>query len=383
MAGNGEGATTAVAASTGAQHDEPSGARVSPSTDPRRTSARRTPPSTLSPNVRVSPYPLRERTPPQSASPPAPPTRQRARVSLDASPLNAEQHRLQLVVQPIVKDTVGKRDASGRVLEDYATNGATFSDIMHKLWEKFSCNVKGKATKQDDTWSIERPSESAWCRVMQFKWNRRLVPTTKTEQAWNRWVASLRGETVTLMIYEYGLGIPNARALEEFLAACIRPEHTDRSRGAAEVSLREVVERLLDSWGATYQGSAVVWRMWANYIIRNLNRSTWDAAVLDPPTPRVERLLRAADSQIEQHLSGLTRSARLALDCVNASMADNEQLKKDWEAFGRRLVNQQQTLAERKEIIEGFLDDIPLPPVTEEIDPLPRMENAEDTEHNE
>ncbi|KAF1790157.1 hypothetical protein GQ600_5808 [Phytophthora cactorum] len=271
MAGKGEGATIAVAASTGAQHDEPSGARassstdtqqdeasrprVSPSTDPRRTSARRTPPSTLSPNVRVSPYPLRERTPPQSASPPAPPTRQRARVSLDASPLNAEQHRLQLAVQPIVKDTVGKRDASGRVLEDYATNGATFSDIMHKLWEKFSCNVKGKAIKQDDTWSIERPSESAWSRVMQLKWNRHLVPTTKTEQARNRWVASLRGETVTLMIYEYGLGIPNARALESSWQ-----QHTDRSGAAAEVSLREVVERLLDSWGATYQGSAVVWR---------------------------------------------------------------------------------------------------------------------------
>ncbi|GMF14580.1 unnamed protein product [Phytophthora fragariaefolia] len=204
-----------------------------------------------SPTVRVSPYPLRERTPPQHLSPPVASSCQRPRVSLDASPERLDQHRLQLVVQGIVKSTVGQRDSSGRVLEIFAANGATFSDIMHKIWEKFSCHVKGMAVKQDDTWTVERPAVSSWTRVMQFKANGRVVPTAKTQQQWSRWAVSQRGENVTLMINEYGLGISNARALDEFMQACIRPEHTDRSGAAAEASIREIVARLQDVWGAT------------------------------------------------------------------------------------------------------------------------------------
>ncbi|KAG6944704.1 hypothetical protein JG687_00017708, partial [Phytophthora cactorum] len=123
-----------------------------------------------------------------------------ARVSLDASPENADQHRLQLVVQGIVKSTVGQRDSSGKQLKFFAANGASFSDIMHKLWEKFSGNVKGQATKIADAWSVERPVESAWSSVMQLKANGRIVPAAKSLELWNRWMASQRGSTVALVI---------------------------------------------------------------------------------------------------------------------------------------------------------------------------------------
>ncbi|GMF21660.1 unnamed protein product [Phytophthora fragariaefolia] len=218
---------------------------------------------------------------------------------------------------------------------------------------------------------------------MQFKWNRYLILANKTDQGWNRWVASLRGQTVTLMIYEYGLGIPNARSLDELLTACVRPEHTDRAGATAESSLREVVSRLREVWGATYQGSAVVWRMRANDITRNLDRSTWEVGILDPPTARVERLLRAADSEVELHIGRLTRSSRIALDCVNAAIADNERLQSDWKAFGLRLTNQRQVLAARQESIEGFLEDLPLPAATDVIDRLTNIEKVGGTEHRE
>ncbi|OWZ20760.1 hypothetical protein PHMEG_0004794 [Phytophthora megakarya] len=89
---------------------------------------RRTLRSTPSPSVRVSPYPLRERTPPQALSPSAVPGRRQGRDSLDAGSETevsgeGDQHRLQLVVQPIVKDTVGMRDNSGAMLEVFAANG--------------------------------------------------------------------------------------------------------------------------------------------------------------------------------------------------------------------------------------------------------------------
>ncbi|KAL4163335.1 hypothetical protein KRP22_014914 [Phytophthora ramorum] len=156
------------------QRAEAPGSHVSPNAR-RSTPTRRPTTSATSPTVRVSPYPLRERTPPQHLTPPAASSRQRPRVSLDASPEGVDQHRLQLIVQGIVKNTVGQRDTSGRVLEIFAANGATFSDIVHKLWKKFSCHVKGVAVKQDDTWTVESPVESAWSRAMQFKSNGRIV----------------------------------------------------------------------------------------------------------------------------------------------------------------------------------------------------------------
>ncbi|KAJ8554832.1 hypothetical protein ON010_g9650 [Phytophthora cinnamomi] len=331
--------------------------RTSPPSSRSRAPARRTSPASSPGKVRVSPYPSRARTPPQSSPAPA----QRARVSLDSSPHTEDEHRLQLIVGPIVKNTVGHRDTSGKRLEDFVANG--------------------QAAQLDGVWSIEEPVESEWSKGMPFKWNRHFILTTKTDQGWNRWVASLRGQTVTLMIYEYGIGIPNARSLDEFLTACVRPEHTDRAGATAESSLREVVSRLREVWGATYQGSAVVWRMWANDITQNLDRSTWEVSILDPPTARVERLLRAVDSEMELHIGRLTRSLRMALDCVNAAIADNERLQSDWKAFGLCLTNQRQVLAAHKESIDGFFEDLSLPAATDVVNPLTNTENVEDTEH--
>ncbi|KAG6958909.1 hypothetical protein JG687_00009093, partial [Phytophthora cactorum] len=89
------------------------------------------------------------------------------------------QHRLQLVVQPILKNTVGQRDTSGETLEVFAVSDATFSDIISNLWNKFSHRVKGQAVKQDGNWSVATPEESCWAKVMQFKMNRHLVDSTK------------------------------------------------------------------------------------------------------------------------------------------------------------------------------------------------------------
>ena len=76
-----------------------------------------------------------------------------------------------------------------------------------------------------------------------------LVESAKTDQSWNIWLSSTRGETVKLLIYEYGMAITKAQYLEAFVEACIRPVHTDRAGATAECSLRDVVARLQEHWG--------------------------------------------------------------------------------------------------------------------------------------
>ncbi|OWZ03293.1 LOW QUALITY PROTEIN: hypothetical protein PHMEG_00025004 [Phytophthora megakarya] len=92
---------------------------------------------------------------------------------------DAERHRFQLMVQPLVKYTVRSRDTLAAMLDVFDTKRSTFSDIMHMLWEQFGSRVYVLVLKQDDMWSIETPTEIAWYKAMQLKWNRHLVPTTK------------------------------------------------------------------------------------------------------------------------------------------------------------------------------------------------------------
>ncbi|ETK82666.1 hypothetical protein F441_12241 [Phytophthora nicotianae CJ01A1] len=155
---------------------------------------------------------------------------------------------------------------------------------MEAVWEKFSPNIKKQAVKTDGIWSVEDPQFSEWAKLLQFKVKKkkRVVDSTKPAQAWNQWIVANKGTTVTLMVYEYGMAIATAKDRDDFMKACVLPE-TDRAGATAESSLREVVEALRQKWRNTFQASSIVWRMWANHETRNLNRSTWNASIANPP----------------------------------------------------------------------------------------------------
>ncbi|KAG6954307.1 hypothetical protein JG688_00012432, partial [Phytophthora aleatoria] len=165
----------------------------------------------------------------------------------------------QLLVRPIVKASINQRDTSAETLSDVVFSGRLFDGIMEAIWEKFSSRVKKYAVKTDGVWSVETPQFAAWPKLMQFKMKKRVVDSTKSDQAWKQWLVAARGATVTLMIYEFGMAIPTAKDRDDFMKACILPEETDRAGASAESSLREVVEALREEWGTTFQAVSVVW----------------------------------------------------------------------------------------------------------------------------
>ncbi|POM64454.1 Hypothetical protein PHPALM_20010 [Phytophthora palmivora] len=134
------------------------------------------------------------------------------------------------------------------ILEVFAASCGSFEEIMHKLWGKFSGQIEGVAMKQDGNSSGT---------VISFQQRSRRKHET----------------TVILFIYEYGLGMPNARVYKEGLKECVQPSGTDRSGATAESSLHEIVEKLQDVWGRTYQGTSATWRMWATATTQNLSPS--------------------------------------------------------------------------------------------------------------
>ncbi|POM77872.1 Hypothetical protein PHPALM_4681 [Phytophthora palmivora] len=118
---------------------------------------------------------------------------------------------------------------TGKNLGGFAANGASFDDIMHQLWEKFSGNIKGQATLVNETWSVETPTEVSWNSVMppglavaphypQTQNLSCLVPLVSTyafpggtafgrrlECQYEHWMRERKLSRVTLMIFLYRL----------------------------------------------------------------------------------------------------------------------------------------------------------------------------------
>ncbi|POM60375.1 hypothetical protein PHPALM_30780 [Phytophthora palmivora] len=326
--------------------------------------ASRSPVQASQERVRLSPYPERRRSPVKTEV---------------YRPVTSNIYRL--VVQPIVKGTVGERDTSGNELDPFVAGGASFQEILEKLWEQFSPHVKGRTVKVDGAWALEPATIFGWTKFMTFKVKKHIIDSEKSEQDWKIWVQSMQDKTVKLLIYDYGVGLGRKQDRQAFLKDCIRPTDTDRAGAAAEVTLRETVCRLQDFWGPTYDGEAVVWRMWANEVTRSVDRTTWDDAIRAPPPPRILRLLRASDSQMQEHIGDRNRSTRMVVDCVNATIAEVRKLRHDWESFGRRFETFEEFLQGRKSQAESFLHHIDLPNPSEIRDPMENMENIEDVEH--
>jgi hypothetical protein len=301
----------------------------------------------------------------------------------ESEPAQGEPSRFQIIVRAIVKKTIGQRDTSGATLPDHLVTGNSFDEIIDKLWEQLNSRIRGRAVNTEEVWSVEAAAKSDWARFFQFKSKRHIQDNTRSTRAWHNWLTSVRGQTVTLLVYENGVALGTAQDRHTFLQTCIQPLQTDRSGATAEVQLRDVVRRLQERWGSIYQADGIVWRMWANHLTRNLDRSTLTASISEPPPPYVANALRPADAQVEQRLTGLQNSARLALDCIRGCRADYRQLRHDWEAFGRRIQSHESNLDAREAIVMAFLRDLRPPEHDQVIDPFARMENVEDHEHAE
>ncbi|KAG2766573.1 hypothetical protein Pcac1_g22043 [Phytophthora cactorum] len=153
--------------------------------------------STSFPHTRISPYPQRARKP--------------VRRSPSAEQPDGGRQQLTLVVQPIIKSTIDQRDASGVALEDITVSGVTFTEIIALLFEQLSARIKGRAVQTDDGWSLQPVIMVDWAKLMQFRFKRHGIETTKAEEAWNQWVKSTRRQTIHLLVYECGLVITKPR----------------------------------------------------------------------------------------------------------------------------------------------------------------------------
>lgn len=287
----------------------------------------------------------------------------------------------QLKVRPIVKSTIAQREASGEVLDDFNVDGNTFSDIMQTLWREFRPHIQSIAVNKDGVWSKQAPNLSEWASVMQFKFKKHLVDSSKTEQAWNEWLASRRGDTVQLLIYKFGLAVKRQEELDAFMDASASSATTNQptrvtapppvahiaeatastsvpTPARRDVPLSEIIKRLKERWSVELEADDEGWRLWAVHVKQNSSQSTLNEVIDQLPPESVIPLLRTPMSRAEMDLQHMQRSAHLALDCVDASIEDVRALRREFEAFGRLLDSQYQGLVTRKRMIEAYQFDL-------------------------
>ncbi|ETL99158.1 hypothetical protein L917_03936, partial [Phytophthora nicotianae] len=124
-----------------------------------------------------------------AATTPHPGTLQTNQASTGAQPVLAGPDDIfELIVRPLVKQSVRQCDRSGEVYRHDVFTGNFFNSIMEAIWEKYSPIVKHRAVKMNGVWSVETPDIAAWSTVMQFKVEKRLVSPNKNDDGWNEWL---------------------------------------------------------------------------------------------------------------------------------------------------------------------------------------------------
>jgi hypothetical protein len=147
--------------------------------------------------------------------------------------------------------------------------------------------------------------------------------------------------------------------------------------------LSEIVGKLRDRWGATFQAPAAVWRMWANNVVRNLNRSTWEAEIEKDPPIALHHLIESATTNVGQQLETISHNGHLALECVDGATEDLAKLRDGWVELGRQIDMFERRLGARKQCVEASIRDARPLPLDAVIDPMTQIENVDDVDHEE
>ncbi|KAH9112668.1 hypothetical protein AeMF1_013031 [Aphanomyces euteiches] len=139
------------------------------------------------------------------------------------------------------------------------------------------------------------------------------------EAKMNEWLATVRHTRLSLSIYKYGNDVATKDQLNEFTAAFVAPPNQDRSGAPNEETIQQYIGKLHERWASTWEADGPVWRIWANYIVKQ-PRLVWDSRVQLTPPPHVLARLRPKTSNQEAHTQNFRQTIRTARDVIDGSL---------------------------------------------------------------
>ncbi|CAK4136062.1 unnamed protein product, partial [Aphanomyces euteiches] len=182
----------------------------------------------------------------------------------------ASNHLYEITLVPLVKNTVGERNTSTVKLSTYVCGGISWSAIKSKIFNKFKAKCIGLAVRNDSgDWSVRNGdiTEDDFASIFSMKLGSH-VKRYDRDASMQDWMVSSREQRVTLSIYKYGNEIGTKQQLAEFNAACIAPNHQDRSGAPNENTIQEYISKLHQKWDGIWEAANPIWRLWATHIVK-------------------------------------------------------------------------------------------------------------------
>jgi hypothetical protein len=150
-----------------------------------------------------------------------------------------------------------------------------------------------------------------------------------TRQHLQNWSGS--GQTLSLVLYKYGMALATQAQFTAFESAVLRPQQVDRAGEAAEEAHQEMVQRLRDFHGGVYAGAAINWRIWAAAILA-MPRPQQANAIEQPPPANLIRMFSRAPGNAEQRMEQMRQTTVLTsnfLQDTTLQVTDLEDAFKD------------------------------------------------------
>ncbi|CAK5071767.1 unnamed protein product [Aphanomyces euteiches] len=198
----------------------------------------------------------------------------------------------------------------------------------------------------------------------------------------NEWLATVRHTRLSLSIYKYGNDVATKDQLNEFTAACVAPPNQDRSGATNEETIQQYVAKLHERWASTWEADGPVWRIWANYIVKQ-PRLVWDSRVQLTSPPHVLARLRPKTSNQEAHTQNFRQTIRTARDVIDGSLEEIGHQRGAVDVVMQRINLFEHMLNAKRSVLQASESDyVPIP--SHEVAPggLHDIENIDDEDHD-
>ncbi|KAJ3216125.1 hypothetical protein HDU81_001173, partial [Chytriomyces hyalinus] len=159
--------------------------------------------------------------------------------------------------------------------------------------------------------------------------------------------------SVTMVILKHGDAIRSVALFQQYDRTVLQPTITDRAGTPAELLHTEIIAHLREHHGSLYRAGLIIWRLWANEILK-LPVPQQANAVKEPPPAQIIQLFQRIPTAAEDRLQELRSTMNLAKEVLGSCRANLEPIKLCAQDLTRRVESFELVLASLQAAVDGL-----------------------------
>jgi hypothetical protein len=291
-------------------------------------------------------------------------------------------------IDAYVKSFRGQKATTSQHLTPvYRMTCANFSELRAKLVNTYGMHIKGKAIipndlnakcQLDEDVNLMDDVQSFFLIMKNGKYYNLsdIVLTNKQLHSFSNPTVSENAK-IELFIYTYSNSIANSLQWERFSKDCIQKASTDRSGGASEEHIQQIVDRLKYRWKNIFRSEEVNWRIWAT-VIAKMKKFEEEHVIQSPPPDQLIHLFyHSPENNTKNAMTDLKvlKDEMEQLEIQIANLSDTQKV------LSKRVAAIISILKIQHEIVEEAEDAMVAEEIPEVSDMISNVPNQEDIDH--